>query len=78
MHAHTIPRRTALAASLLIALVLVTSAHAVTDDEPDTGAGVRKLLRYLRCAVEIALAYDVVSAGAATTDCTNLYLTEAQ
>ncbi len=77
MHARTIPRRTALAASLLLALVLVTSAHAVTDDEPDTADGVRKLLRYLRCAFEIALAYDWVTAGAAATDCTNLYLTEA-
>ena len=77
MHAPTIPRRTTLAVSLLLALVLVTSAHAVTDDEPETADGVRKLLRYLRCAFEIALAYDVVTTGAAVTDCTHLYLTEA-
>ncbi len=77
MHARTIPRRTALAASLLLALVLVASAHAVTDDEPDTAEGVRKLLRYLACAFEIALAYDVVTGGAAIADCTHLYLTEA-
>ena len=35
------------------------------------------MVRYLRCAFEIALAYDWVTAGAAATDCTNLYLTEA-
>jgi len=77
MHPRTIPRRTALAASILLALVLVTSAHAITDDEPETAAGVRKLLRYLACAFEIALAYDVVTGGAAIADCSHLYLSEA-
>lgn len=77
MHARTIPHRTTIAASLLLALLLVTSAHAITDDKPQTADGVRKLLRYLACAFEIALAYDVVTGGAAIADCSHLYLSEA-
>lgn len=63
--------------ALLLALALAGAAHATTDETPDTGDGVRKLLRYLRCAVEIIVANDLVSTGAATTDCLALYLSEA-
>jgi|GEM_PF-5079459 len=77
MHARTIPRRTGLRTALLLALVLATSAHAIDTDPPETADGVRKMLRYLRCAIGVMLAYDVVSAGAAATDCTYLYMTEA-
>ena len=78
MDARTVPRRTRLGAALLLALVLATSAQAITDDTPVTEDGVARLLRYLRCAVGIAFAYDIVTTGAATTDCLHLYMTEAR
>ncbi len=80
MAARSAPRSTRfvpLGAALLLALALATSAHAITDDVPDTADGVRKLIRYLRCTVEIILANDMVGAGAAATDCMALYLAEA-
>ncbi|MEO5988842.1 MAG: hypothetical protein ABIU54_01545 [Candidatus Eisenbacteria bacterium] len=80
MAARLVPRSTRsvrFGTALLLAFALATSAHAVTDDTPDTSDGVHKLMRFLRCAVEVMLANDPVSAGAATTDCVALYLSEA-
>lgn len=80
MAARVVPRSNRfmpLGAALLLALALATSAHGSAEDDPDTSDGVRKLIRYLRCTVEIIIARDVVTVGAATTDCLALYLSEA-
>lgn len=63
--------------AMMLVLALVATAHAAPHDTTDSEAGVRKLMRYLRCTIEILFANDSVTAGAAAVDCTALYLAEA-